>query len=360
MERLPQPQAQIRILIADNSPISRRLLNEVIGSQTDMVVVGEAANGPEAVRMNASLKPHIIAMDLTLPLMDGLETTEVIMGENPTRIVMLGEASQRSDADLMRRVTAVGALDFAVKPHKPDDIDLANHLVKTLRAMSRVRVIRHWRSMNSGSTDDTHIVNVLREYPGLTRRIEIVLIVSSTGGPHALETIMKLLPVTFPLPMVIVQHISGEFVGNMVTWLSGATPLRIKLAEHGEKPMPGHIYIAPSDYHLRITFNGRFALSNDTEDYIHVPSGNILLESAAEVYGPNAIGVVLTGMGEDGAKGLLRMREQGAHTIVQDEATSIVFGMPKAAIDLGGSEYVEPVEKIAGLLVKLAMGGDKT
>jgi two-component system chemotaxis response regulator CheB len=142
----------------------------------------------------------------------------------------------------------------------------------------------------------------------------------------------------------------------MANWLNGISPLEIKQAESGERPKPGYVYMAPTGQHLRMSFNGSFILSPDRDQSRHVPSGDVLLESAARAYGPNAIGVVLTGMGVDGAQGLLEMRKRGAHTIVQDEASSVVFGMPKAAIDLGGQEYVVPLENIADLLVRLAAG----
>jgi two-component system chemotaxis response regulator CheB len=195
---------------------------------------------------------------------------------------------------------------------------------------------------------------MITAYPGILRRPEIVLIVSSTGGPPALEAILSKLPAEFPLPVVIVQHISDEFQGNMLSWLDSVTELKLKVAEQHERPAAGIIYLAPVGKHLRITYNGRFVLEADDENSRHIPSGDVLLESAAESYGSNAIGIVLTGMGMDGAKGLSKMRARGAHTIVQDEATSIVFGMPKAAIELGGSEYVLPLDQIAGLLMRFA------
>lgn len=350
---LPSEGEKIRVLVVDDSPMTRQFLAHLIASAPDMELAGEASTGLEAVRLNYSLRPHIIAMDLNMPVMDGLQAARLIMREYPTRIVMLGIGTQLADPTIVEQVTETGALDLCEKPSSSNDAEAATRLLKTLRAMARVGVVRRYRS-----TDEHDPLPVrLAEYPGMRLQPEIVLIVSSTGGPHALETIIKALPTHFPLPIVIVQHISDEFVGSMTNWLGANSPLPIKMAEQGERPQPGWIYIAPIGVHLRMAFNGRFSLESDTESHRHVPSGDVLLESAADTYGANAIGVVLTGMGMDGARGLTKMRERGAHTIVQDEATSIVFGMPKAAIELGASEYVVPLEKIAGLLVELSTEG---
>lgn len=342
-------ESPIRVLIVDASPSVRRLLMDVVGRVPDMVVAGEASTGVEAVRMAHSLRPTVVAMTYELPVMDGLKAAQIIMREAPTRIVILGD--ETDTADLSDQATAAGALDLCAKPSNTllDDPVVA-HFVKTLRAMSQVGVVRH-----THKNDGQDVVEGdLLDFPGIRGKPEIVLITSSTGGPQALEVIFRALPDDFPLPIVIVQHISDEFVDNMTNWLDQVTNLTIKMAESGERPKAGTVYFAPIGVHLRIAFNGRFSLDADTDNFRHVPSGDVLFESAAAVFGPNAIGVVLTGMGVDGAAGLLKMREQGARTVVQDEATSVVFGMPKAAIELGGAEFVVPLEQIAARLGKLA------
>lgn len=346
---LPDPGELIRVLVVDDSLIARRVIVELINRTHDMTVIAEASNGLEAVRLNLSLHPHLIVMDVTLPIMDVFQTTEIIMRENPTRIVLMANQLFLDDAELMSKATGVGVLDVSPKPINDRDEDANQQFIKKLRAMAHVNVVRRWRT-------DLRVTDLIDRYPGVGKRLEIVLIVSSTGGPHALEAIIRTLPADFPLPIVIVQHIGSEFVGNMLHWLSSLTPLTMKIAEASERPAEGHIYIAPSGLQLEFSFDGRFVLSRETEGRLHVPSGDVLLSSAANVYGPNAIGVVLTGMGEDGAGGLLKMRQKGARTIVQDEASSIVFGMPKAAIERGGSEYVVPLDQIAPLLIELTKG----
>lgn len=348
---LPDPGEIVRILVVDDSLISRRVIVEMINKAPDMKVIGEASNGLEAVRLNHSLQPHLIVMDVTLPIMDVFQTTEIIMRENPTRIVMIAHQAFMDDPQMVSRATAAGALDVCYKPPNDRDETTTRQFIKTLRAMAHVNVVRRWHT-------DMRVTDLMERYPGIGKKLEIVLIVSSTGGPHALETIIRHLPAEFPLPIVIVQHIGSEFVGSMLHWLSGLTPLNMKMAEASERPKEGHIYIAPTGLQLEFAYDGRFILSKDTEGRLHVPSGDVMLSSAAGVYGPNAIGVVLTGMGEDGAGGLLKMRQKGARTIVQDEASSVVFGMPKAAIERGGSEYIIPLDQIAPLLVQLVKNND--
>ncbi|NJL95922.1 MAG: chemotaxis protein CheB [Anaerolineae bacterium] len=255
-----------------------------------------------------------------------------------------------ADPDLSAKVQAADALDLVEKPLSAAAEAAAENLVKTLRALAKVRVIRYWG--RKGAT-----MLPFAEYPGLYSRPEIVLIVASTGGPQALQVILRNLPADFPLPIVIVQHQDGQFLESMLHWLGSLTPLPLKLALPGERPQPGYVYLAPPGTHLRLSYDGRFLSDPETAGYLHVPSGDILLTSVAEVYGANAIGVILTGMGNDGAAGLLRMRQQRARTIAQDEKSSVVFGMPKEAIAIGAVEFIEPLENIARALVRLANEG---
>lgn len=345
-------QAPIRVLIVEPSPKARRVLGAILQDVIDMTVVGEASTGVEGIRLTHVYKPNIVVMSCDMPIMSGFEAAKVIMRERPTPIVLLGTEEQLQDVALRDDATTVGVLDVVLRP----DVDLVDEedvdhtrFIKTLRAMSHVGVVSLKRDQTA-----TQSAQAAQEYPGISNKPEIVFIVSSTGGPQALEHIMRDLPPDFPLPIVIVQHISDEFVGGLTAWLDGVTPLMIKLAEPGERPLKGHIYVAPIGYHLRMTFNGRFALDPDEEQSLHVPSGDILLESAADAYGANAIGVILTGMGRDGASGLLKMRQQGAKTIVQDEQSSVVFGMPQAAIEQDAAQFISPLENIAELLVTLA------
>jgi two-component system chemotaxis response regulator CheB len=345
---IPKSGEVARVVLADSSPHLRHFLRELIQSQDNLLqVVGEASTGVDLIRQVHALTPHLIALECDLPLMDGFQVARWIMQENPTRLIFLAEAAHLAQADFEKRMTAVGVLGACEKPSPHGDPALGEKFIKTLKAMASVNVVRLNRPLEAAERQ------AFEEYPGLSRHLEIVLIVSSTGGPPVLEKILRGLPADFPLPLVIVQHISDGFVDSMTNWLEEATPLVIKMAEHGERPKRGHIYIAPNGLHLRLAYNGRFTLEADSEGRRHVPSGDVLFESAAETYGANAIGIVLTGMGMDGALGLEKLRKRGAHTILQDEASSAVYGMPKAARDLGAGEYSASPEEIARLLVKL-------
>ncbi len=347
MDASAQP---IGVLIADDSLIARERLAALIDHTPDMTVLGQARSGMEAVRLGHALKPHIITMDIDMPEMNGFQAARLIMQEYPTRIVMLGEPGQAADTGILAQLATSGALDICTKPAHDDD---APALLKTLRALSQVGVVRLART---GDTREAQWRQALGKLPGMLSRPEIVAIVSSTGGPNALAVILSKLPKDYALPLVVVQHISNEFMENMTNWLATVTPLSLQMAAHNDRPQAGTVYIAPIGQHLRLSPNGRFSLLPDTGAYRHVPSGDVLLESISDTYGANAIGVILTGMGMDGAAGLARMRARGAHTVVQDEHTSVVFGMPKAAIDLGGSEYIVPLDDIAELLVYMARG----
>jgi two-component system, chemotaxis family, protein-glutamate methylesterase/glutaminase len=345
---LPAPGEPIRVLVVDDSPMGRQLIVNLINGTEGMTVAAEARNGVEAVRLNRSLTPHIIAMDVTLPLLDGVQATQFIMRECPNRVVLFADKSQLEDDNIVQQAQAAGALDVVPKPLTQGATDLAERFTKTLQALAGVRVVRAW------SKAETQVHESFALYPGMRSRPEIVLIVSSTGGPPALEYLVKQLPPDFPLPIIILQHIDQEFMGGMVQWLDSLTPLNVVNAQIGERPVQGTIYFAPVGAHLRIGFDGRFLMDREIAGYHHVPSGDVLLTSAAEVYGANAIGVILTGMGQDGAAGLLKLRQQHARTVVQDEATSVVFGMPKEAIALGAAEFIEPLEGVVPRLIQLA------
>ena len=233
---LPSLGEIIRVLVIDDSPIARRRLRALIDEAPDMTVAGEGATGLEAVRLNHSLRPHIIAMDMDMPVMGGLEAARIIMQEYPTRIVMLTDGDRNNDPTLVETVQQAGALDICPKPTTSIRDETARNLIKLLRVMSHVGVVRRRRTLQDG---ETATLEMITGYPGMLRRPEIVLIVSSTGGPPALEAILSKLPAEFPLPVVIVQHISDEFQDNMMSWLDSVTHLKVKVAEEHERPAAG-------------------------------------------------------------------------------------------------------------------------
>jgi two-component system, chemotaxis family, protein-glutamate methylesterase/glutaminase len=342
--------SKLKVLIVDDSPTARLLMTCLIKDTPDMYVVGEAHNGKQAVWMTRDLRPDVILMDIVMPGMDGLQATREIMSATPTPIVMIGASLDSNETDVAFQAIRLGALCVVKKPVGPTHASYSTQvaaLMNTVRAMAEVRVIHH---RTHDTTTDQQKAGIPAS-PAEFKRPEIVAIVSSTGGPAALSEIFKGLPVGFALPVVVVQHISSEFLPSLVKWLGTTTSLPVEIAQAGNRPQAGHIYFAPADAHLRLSNRRQFEL-DQLAKAPYRPSGDILLESIATHYGANAIGVILTGMGNDGAKGLQALYNAGAYTIAQDEATSVVFGMPYEAIAMGAVQTVTSIQAIARTIVK--------
>jgi two-component system, chemotaxis family, protein-glutamate methylesterase/glutaminase len=343
-------ESVLRVLIVDDSPTARQLLLHTVNAAADMQVVGQAANGKQAVRLTHELHPDIILMDITMPEMNGLEATREIMSVVPTPIVMVSAGVDNQETDVAFQAIRLGALSVTKKPVAPTHASYpaqAAALTSTIRAMASVRVIHHHKHYTGDLIPQN---NPAAPLANDQIRPEIVAIAASTGGPAALTEIFKRLPADFGLPVVVVQHISHEFLASLVTWMDALTPLRITIAAEGERLLPGRIYFAPGDAHLKVTRGKRFELDRTTK-LLHTPSGDMLLESVANAYGAHAIGIVLTGMGSDGAQGLRALYNRGAHTIVQDESTSVIYGMPCEAVALGAARSILPVQAIAQVLI---------
>jgi two-component system chemotaxis response regulator CheB len=344
----------LKVLIADDSPTARQALSYIVHAAGDMKVVGEARNGREAVHMTEELRPDVVLMDITMPEMDGLEATGEIMHVAPTPIVIVSGTLEGRETEIAFQAIKAGALTVMPKPAGPGSpgfMTEATRLQNTVRAMAGVSVIHHWRRRPERP----------QKPHGIPERVqpEIVVIVSSTGGPAALSEIIGGLPAHFPLPLVIVQHIAPDFLPSLVKWLDTVTPLKVALANPGEQPRAGYVHIAPGQAHLCFGPDRRFRLDHNTPAR-HIPSGDVLFESAAKVYGARAVGVVLTGMGDDGARGLRALFEAGAFTIAQDEASSAVYGMPREAVTLGGACEVLPLADIPSMLVNVSQRKEKS
>jgi two-component system chemotaxis response regulator CheB len=286
--------------------------------------------------------------------MDGLEATRQIMYATPTPIVLISAHLNTQETNIAFEAISAGAVSVMKKPGLTQSLsyqDSVKEFLNTLRAMSSVRVIRHSRSSRAPvqTPADSFIQNPLSEH----EQPEIVAIVASTGGPHTISEIVKHLPSTFTAPVVIVQHITPDFVAPLVEWMGTVSALPVRVAQPGERPLPGTIYFAPGKFHLRMNRSHRFELNDTPPDVPHIPSGDVFLESIAQHYGPRAVGVVLTGMGNDGALGLRAMYEAGAVTVAQDEATSVVFGMPQEAIALGAVCRTLAPSAISELLITM-------
>ena len=330
---------RLRVLIADDSPIVRELLVEVLTASPEFEVVGTASDGDEAAVLTARHAPDAITMDLQMPGSDGFAGIARIMAENPTPILVLS-----SDREALKgfRALSLGALDLMEKPDASEMSRFAVELPRRLRLLASVPVIRHGRAGRAAA-------------PKVERgraRIEAVVIGASLGGPRALAAVLAGLPADFSAPIAIVQHISPGFTEGLARWLRTETRLEVVEATDGAALEKGRVLIAPGGVHLRLEPK-RVRLEEAPPISGFCPSVTVLFQSAAQAFGSRACGVILTGMGRDGAEGMQALRQAGATTLAQDEATSAVFGMPRAAIELGVVDQVLALERIPSALVEL-------
>ncbi|MCC6136832.1 MAG: chemotaxis-specific protein-glutamate methyltransferase CheB [Candidatus Contendobacter sp.] len=339
----------IRALIVDDSPTLRWLLRNILESDPELQVVGEARTGEEAVAFCARSRPDVVTMDIQMPGIGGHEAIRRIMGESPCPIVVV-TGLEEGLLDISFKALQLGALTVASKPTGlPVDDPVARHLLTQVKLMASVKVVRRvWRSPPVESAPGPAIPPSRQSL-----RPRLLAMGASTGGPPVLQTILTGLGADFPLPIVIVQHISQGFVGGLAGWLDATTPLCCKVARPYETLQAGTVYLAPDDHHLLIKPAGVVWLDNAPPLGSHRPAVTCLFESIARSYGAAAIGMLLTGMGADGARGLKALRESGAYTIAQDETSSTVFGMPQAAIQLGAALEVLGLAQIAPRLLNL-------
>lgn len=343
----------IRAIVAEDSPTARRLIVEILRSDPDIEVVAEATSGVEAVELTQRLRPDVVTMDVMMPEMDGIEATKRIMSTVPTPIVVVSAAVLPEVATSMDALSA-GALVALPKPTGPELPDFearAKEFARTIKSMAEVKVVRRWAA--------GHGFPAVAAEPVVRRvRARFVAIAASTGGPAALQHVLGELPRTFGAPIAIVQHIAVGFTPGLVAWLRSTTRLEIAIAEHGMEPCAGVVYFAPDDRHLLVDAKGVFRLSDAPPDNGFRPSGSPLFESVANCYGRATLAAILTGMGEDGVSGLGVVRERGGRVIAQDQETSVVFGMPAAAIERGLAHEVLPLRSIAPRLVELVGRGE--
>jgi two-component system chemotaxis response regulator CheB len=340
----------IRVLIVDDSKVQQEFLAHILSSDPEIHVAGLANSGHEALELVRVKKPDVITMDIHMPGMDGFETTRKIMETFPTPIVMVTGSSNKKEVAHTFRSLEAGALAVILSPpgfDHPHFTASRKELIQTVKLMSEVKVVRRFRR------------NLKEEIksapPGQTsyedfKRIKVIAIGASTGGPIALQEILSRLPQGFPVPVLIVQHISRGFVKGFRDWLSSSSGIMLKIAEDGEQVTSGTGYIAPDNYHMGISRGERILLSNQPPENGLRPSVSFLFRTVAQNIGPDAIGVLLTGMGKDGADELKLMKEKGAVTIVQNEASSVVFGMPGEALRIGAADHALFPGEIAEIL----------
>ncbi len=339
---------QIRVVVADDSDLARELIIAILSTDKEITIVGEAKNGREAVEKVRELKPDILTIDIEMPVMNGLEAIEHIMGNIALPILVV---TTRGDAHTAYAAISKGALDLVVKP----DVNLAEarDFIQKIKLLSKIKVITH--ISGKGALKEKPVEKPV-VFTGPTSD-RIVAIASSTGGPEALSIILSSLPETIPCPVVIAQHNSDGFIPGLVEWLNRLAKLKVKVAEEGEPLVPGTVYVSPSEKHMEISLSRRVTFVERHPADIYRPSCDRLLSSVAHVYKAKSIGIIMTGMGSDGVRGMKQLKEAGGTTIAQDEKSCIVFGMPKVAIDSGCIDMILPLEEIGGKVVSLLAGG---
>lgn len=349
----------IRVLVVDDSAVLRQSTKFILESDPDLKVIGEAVDGADALELVDRLRPDVITMDIRMPKMDGLEAIRQIMAARPAPIVVVTSVDLDRELGVTTQATKLGAVSVLRRPESvasPTYRTFAASLIQQVKLMSSIKLVRRpldgreARSATATATGAAPTGVAPSGMVGRTAKTEIVAIGSSTGGPAALHKLLTGLPGTFPLPIVVVQHISFGFVKGLADWLNDACQVRVKVGENGERLQPGTVYIAPDDHHLLVDRFNKINLSSGEAVSGFRPSVTPLFQSTAHSYGAAAIGVILTGMGSDGAAGMLAMKQAGALNLAQDEATCVVFGMPKEAIALGAVHHIVPLEKMAAMI----------
>jgi len=357
------PNKKFRVLIVDDSTFMRKVLETILNSDDQLQVVGQAKDGREAVTLAESLKPDVITMDINMPHVDGLQATAQIMTTNPRPIVIVSSESREGAASTLKALE-LGAIEFVAKPSSGIDLDMQSvkdDLLRKVRMSAKVRVVRTASRLastlqavgNSPASSPQRVAHRPQPTAPLDQRFPIVVLGASTGGP---ATVMRLAPGftrDFPAAVFLVQHMPATFTTQYAAQLAEFTSIRVKEAEPNEPVQPGTLYICPGAQHLRITPTGRIQLDS-TSGRIngYLPNIDVTMETAAAYAGAMTIGVVLTGMGNDGAAGAKAIRNAGGLVIAQDEATSVIFGMPAEAIKAANVEQVLPLDDIYAAIEK--------
>jgi two-component system, chemotaxis family, protein-glutamate methylesterase/glutaminase len=351
------PDKKFRVLIVDDSAFMCRVLQEIITSDPQLEVVGQARDGSDAVAMADSLQPDVITMDINMPRVDGLQATEMIMSRHPRPIVIVSSESREGAASTLRALE-LGAIDFVPKPSTGIDLDMKSvrdDLTRKLKLAAKVRVVRT-ATLSKIPAGHVSVPPPPSKRSGVTAQSggkpAMIVIAASTGGPAAVMRVVSGFPKEMPAVVFLVLHMPPAFTKQFVSQLSEVSELPVKEAEHNEAPQPGNIYLCPGSHHLRLSSTGSMSLDPGPRIDGYRPCADVAFETIASYARTLATGVVLTGMGSDAAKGAKAVKSAGGYVLAQDEATSMIFGMPSEAIKAGAVDEILPLGDIASAIEK--------
>lgn len=333
-------------MVVEDSAVSRALIRRILEADAGVEVVATANNGKEALALLGHHSPDVLTMDIHMPVMDGFEATKEIMANDPLPIVIVSASMNPRDVKQSFRALEAGAVACLEKPSglgHPNFEEHAAKLCKTVKSMSKVRVIRRRKeySLRSISGDADEKAAAKKRQP------QLFAIGASTGGPVAIRDLLCGLPDDMPAPVVIAQHISDGFANGLVDWLDATVPQKVRVAVSGEVPRAGTVYVSPAGRHIEIAPGGALRTVDEPPEHGCRPSADRLLRTAARIYGVRAVGILLTGMGKDGAQGLKELKDAGALTFAQDERSSVVFGMPGEAVRIGAASHIMAPRQMA-------------
>lgn len=345
----------IRVLIVDDSLIARDFLGEVLGQDPDIRVAGFARDGREAIEAVAKLRPDVVTMDITMPRVDGREATREIMHLHPTPIVVVTGNEITSEVKATFDSLELGALAVIPRPPGPTHPDFAEatrHLVATVKLMAEVKVVRRWRPRPPAAAHPVTLPPVAPPPPPRHAPPRVLIIAASTGGPTAIKAVLQPLPPDVPVPIVVIQHIAPGFQSGFAQWLHTVCGRQVHIPASNDSLAPGRIYLPPEGLNLGFSSTGLVQLDRPPTAHGVWPSANHTFTAAARVFRGEVVGVLLSGMGQDGADGLLRLREAGALTLAQDEASCVVYGMPGEAARLDAACLLLPPEQIGATIAE--------
>lgn len=340
--------AKLGILVVDDSAICRELIVAALAEDPEVEIIGQATNGREAIDMTRALKPSVITMDVDMPVMDGLTAIEHIMADTPTPILVLTADPRKQAPELTCRALELGALGLLVKPAM-DSAPESKTLLHEVKLLATVKVIKHLRGIRKKPSGP----ELPRPAEALRSGVGLVVVGSSTGGPIVLHKFFSALPADFPAPVLVVQHIDDAFSESMTGWLAASSKLRVSLAKDGDMLVPGQVFVGGARKHLVVAARGRVGLKAGAPSEPHVPSVNALFESAAQVYGRRVLAVLLSGMGVDGADGMVSVKKAGGSTVAQSKESCVVFGMPGEAASRGVVDRFVHSDDLAATITSL-------